>query len=99
MLFSARGLFQTRIISLVLIALLAWPLMPAPALAQDGGALLTAAATPAANDTSQVDPDGPQVDSRNQQANNSGPGATKDPDISWKRFPIRVLEDQKDLWL
>jgi membrane-associated phospholipid phosphatase len=74
---------------------MAWPLMLAPALAQDGAPSLTAAVS----DPSQVDPGVPQTDSGNQQANTSGPGATKDPDISWKHFPMRVLEDQKDLWL
>jgi membrane-associated phospholipid phosphatase len=33
------------------------------------------------------------------QTNSSGPGATFDPDISWKHMPMRVLQDQKALWL
>ena len=93
--FSARSLLRAKIISSAITALMAWPLMMVPALAQDGAPSLTAAAS----DSSQVDPGVPQTDSGNQQANTSGPGATKDPDISWKHFPMRVLEDQKDLWL
>jgi membrane-associated phospholipid phosphatase len=39
------------------------------------------------------------ADSGVPQSNTSGPGATKDPDITWKHMPMRILEDQKDLWL
>lgn len=35
----------------------------------------------------------------NTQQNTTGTGATKDPDISWKHLPKRILEDQKDIWL
>jgi len=93
--FSARSPLRTRIISSAIIAVMVWPLTMAPALAQDARGLITAAA----NESSQADPGVPQASSGNQQANTSGPGATKDPDISWKHFPMRVLEDQKDLWL
>jgi membrane-associated phospholipid phosphatase len=43
--------------------------------------------------------DAPAADPRIPQSNTSGPGATKDPDITWKHMPMRILEDQKDLWL
>lgn len=35
----------------------------------------------------------------NTQQNTTEPGATQDPDITWKHMPMRILEDQKDLWL
>lgn len=54
----------------------------------------------------QKDSPSPQVQSEdsaanphNTQQNTTGTGATKDPDISWKHLPKRILEDQKDLWL
>jgi len=55
--------------------------------AADSAETAAATATPAA-----ADPGVPQ-------SNTSGPGATKDPDITWKHMPMRILEDQKDLWL
>jgi membrane-associated phospholipid phosphatase len=49
--------------------------------------------------TREADSSMPTADPRIPQTNTSGTGATKDPDISWKHMPMRVLEDQKDLWL
>lgn len=46
-----------------------------------------------------ADADTPAADPSVPQSNTSGPGATKDPDISWKHMPMRMLEDQKHLWL
>ena len=56
--------------------------------------------TMASADVSEADPGVPsESDPGIPQTNTSGTGATKDPDISWKHFPMRILEDQKDLWL
>jgi hypothetical protein len=85
----------------VVVALLAWPLTIATALAQDGGPSLAAAydSSEVGLSIPQADPGDGQADSSTPEGNVSGPGATKDPNISWKHFPMRVLEDQKDLWL
>ncbi|HZP32666.1 MAG TPA: phosphatase PAP2 family protein [Candidatus Acidoferrales bacterium] len=69
---------------LIIIALLS---LPAIARAQDDKT-----STPAAQQDSAANP-------HNVQQNTTGTGATKDPDISWKHLPKRILEDQKDLWL
>jgi membrane-associated phospholipid phosphatase len=104
---STTGSLQKSFISLVITALLAGPLALAT-LAQDAGQVPsgTANASSAADQTkSQPDPGvpqaagKPQTDPNTPRGNVSGPGATKDPEISWKHFPMRVLEDQKDLWL
>jgi hypothetical protein len=91
-----RSLLRKRFIVLVSTALLTWPLTIATALAQEGGPSLTVAA----KDVSEADPSvPPEPDPGIPQANANGSGATKDPDISWKHFPMRILEDQKDVWL
>lgn len=51
------------------------------------------------NPPTQVQSEDSAANSHDTQQNTSGPGATKDPEISWKHFPMRVIEDQKDLWL
>jgi membrane-associated phospholipid phosphatase len=85
----------------VVVALLIWPLTIATACAQDGGPLLAAAtdASEAGPGVSQAESGNPQTDPSTPPGNVTGPGATKDPEISWKHFPMRVIEDQKDLWL
>jgi membrane-associated phospholipid phosphatase len=85
---------RKKIIFLLMMAFLALPLVSATTNAQDaaeppnGGASKT-----------QADQTSSQTDSTKVQQNTSGPGATKDPEISWKHMPMRVLEDQKDVWL
>jgi membrane-associated phospholipid phosphatase len=55
---------------------------------------------PAADSGTTAAEDGtPASDPGLPQTNTSGPGATFDPDISWKHMPMRVLQDQKALWL
>jgi len=99
-LFSARNVLTKRNCSLAVFALLVWSLTIATAAAQQGGPSLTVA-----SDSSEAGPGVPQADPGDPQTpstppgNVSGPGATKDPEISWKHLPMRVLEDQKDLWL
>jgi len=51
--------------------------------------------SPSTQDASQDSAANPH----NTQQNTTGTGATKDPEITWKHLPMRVLEDQKDLWL
>jgi membrane-associated phospholipid phosphatase len=80
---------------LTTLTLLAWLLAAATARAQDP----TEAPNRTASSGAQADRGGSQTDSTNVQQNTSGPGATKDPEISWKHMPMRVLEDQKGLWL
>ncbi len=90
------SLLRKRSIVLVGAALLTWPLTMSTALAQDDGT----SSIVAASGSSEVDPSIPsEPDPSIPQANTNGTGATKDPDISWKHFPMRILEDQKDLWL
>jgi membrane-associated phospholipid phosphatase len=90
----ARSMLRKKSIFLVSAAFLAWPLTMAEA--QDGGPSLTMAAS----NVSEADPGLPSgPDPGIPQANANGTGATKDPDITWKHFPMRILEDQKDLWL
>jgi len=99
-LLSAREVPTKRNCSLAVFALLVWSLTIATAAAQQGGPSLTVA-----SDSSEAGPGVPQADPGDPQTpstppgNVSGPGATKDPEISWKHLPMRVLEDQKDLWL
>jgi membrane-associated phospholipid phosphatase len=69
---------------LIIAALLALPVMGR---AQDDA--LSAQAT---SQDSAANP-------HNTQQNTTGTGATKDPEITWKHMPMRILEDQKDLWL
>lgn len=57
------------------------------------------AALNADSGTREADSSVPTADPGIPQTNASGTGATKDPEISWKHMPMRVLEDQKDLWL
>jgi membrane-associated phospholipid phosphatase len=102
----ATSLLRKRSIFFVTAALLTWSLTTATAIAQDAGPSLTwassdsAASDAAASDVSEAVPGiPPEADPGIPQSNTSGPGATKDPDISWKHFPMRILEDQKDLWL
>lgn len=78
--------------------------MAASAHAQDDGFSVSVSVSVSSTDASQADPGIPagnpgipQADPGNSSANE--PGATSDPDISWKHFPVRVLEDQKELWL
>jgi len=89
------GSVRKNFIWLMTMALLVWPLVSATARAQDS----TEGPKGAASKEVQADPGGSQTNSTDVQQNTSGPGATKDPEISWKRMPMRVLEDQKDLWL
>ena len=98
---SPRKVSARTDVYLVLVALLVWPLTIATARAQDSGPLLAAAtdASEAGAAVPQADPGNPQNDPSTPSGNISGPGATKDPEITWKHFPMRVLEDQKDLWL
>jgi hypothetical protein len=76
--------------------------------ANDGSELVQGAqqagAGTAQADSSQTDAAAPQTEPGTPQAdptrqNASGGGATKDPEISWKHFPMRWLQDQKDFWL
>ena len=87
-------------LSLVVVALSLGPLTIVRALAQDVRTSLTASSdTSEAGPGQQTDPGNSPPDPNTPKGNLSGPGATKDPEISWKHFPMRVLEDQKDLWL
>ena len=47
----------------------------------------------------EAGPNMPAADPGIPQGNTNGSGATKDTDISWKHLPMRVLGDQKELWL
>jgi membrane-associated phospholipid phosphatase len=99
-LLSAKQIRTKKNISLVVVALLFWPLTIVRALAQDAGpSLMAASDSSEAGLDQQSDPPNPQPEPGTPTGNVSGPGTTKDPDISWKHFPMRVLEDQKDLWL
>jgi membrane-associated phospholipid phosphatase len=98
---SATSLLRKRSIFFVSVAILTWPLTMVTALAQDAGPSVTwESSDVAASDASEAVPGIPaEADPGIPQTNTSGTGATKDPDISWKHFPMRILEDQKDLWL
>jgi membrane-associated phospholipid phosphatase len=101
--------------SFAVAALLACPLTVALAHAQGDAPPVTLAASasealpsPPAADPNlsepnpslpEANPAMPAADPSVPRTNTSGPGATRDPDISWKHFPMRVLEDQKNLWL
>jgi membrane-associated phospholipid phosphatase len=111
--FSANEWLRNKSISLLIAALLAWPLTIAAAFAQDDGPAVTAAASgpsasavqaslsaPETNATlADSDPRVPAADPGVPQGNANGTGATHDSDISWKHLPMRVLQDQKNLWL
>ncbi len=81
---SKRRLWNNLIIAAVLVL----PLIVLPLIGQ-------------AQDTPSTDtiPETSQSNAGNTQQNTTGPGATKDPDITWKHITMRILEDQKDLWL
>jgi membrane-associated phospholipid phosphatase len=81
---SKRRLWNNLIIAAVLVL----PLIVLPLIGQ-------------AQDTPSTDtiPETSQSNAGNTQQNTTGPGATKDPDITWKHMTMRILEDQKDLWL
>jgi membrane-associated phospholipid phosphatase len=99
---SARSLLRRKLLSLAITALLTSPLTIAAALAQDGGAPVTLAASDGSEaglSAAKADPRPSAADPGVPQTNTSGHGSTKDPDISWKHMPMRVLEDQKALWL
>lgn len=103
---EAPRLLRQKLIYLAITALLASPLLTATALAQDSGQPLAPAVSDGSaggsgvpqTDAGNPRPD-PQSDPKIPPGNVTGPGATKDPEISWKHFPMRVIEDQKDLWL
>jgi membrane-associated phospholipid phosphatase len=105
----AANLLRKEVITLVVMVLLALPLTKTTALAQDDGPSFTATANGRSEADSSVleanptapsaDPGIPQADPAGPRANTHGTGATKDSDISWKHFPMRILEDQKELWL
>jgi membrane-associated phospholipid phosphatase len=100
--FFAKSLLQKKYISFLIVSFLAWPIMAATTLAQDDSPSFTAAAIDVSDTDSSApsaDPRFPQPDPGNPQANSNGTGATIDPDISWKHLPMRVLQDQKELWL
>jgi membrane-associated phospholipid phosphatase len=67
--------------------------------AKDDTAIAVADSAEATDATGAPTADMPTAGPGVPQTNTSGPGATRDPDISWKHFPMRILEDQKDLWL
>jgi len=99
---SAKSLLPKKYLSFLIVSFLAWPIMAATTLAQDDSPSFTAAAIDVSDTDSSVpsaDPRFPQPDPGNPQANSNGTGATIDPDISWKHLPMRVLQDQKELWL
>jgi membrane-associated phospholipid phosphatase len=100
--FSLRRLLRKTYVSLLIVSFLTWPIMAATALAQDHQTSLLIAASDSAVTGPTVpgaNPGVPQPDPANPQANSHGTGATSDPDISWKHLPMRVLQDQKELWL
>lgn len=100
--FFAKSLLPKKYLSFLIVSFLAWPIMAATTLAQDDSPSFTAAAIDVSDADSSVpsaDPRFPQPDPGNPQANSNGTGATIDPDISWKHLPMRVLQDQKELWL
>jgi membrane-associated phospholipid phosphatase len=99
---SAKSLLPKKYLSFLIVSFLAWPIMAATTLAQDDSPSFTAAAIDVSDADPSVpsaDPRFPQPDPGNPQANSNGTGATIDPDISWKHLPMRVLQDQKELWL
>jgi membrane-associated phospholipid phosphatase len=99
---SAKSLLPKKYLSFLIVSFLAWPIMAATTLAQDDSPSFTAVAIDVSDTDSSVpsaDPRFPQPDPGNPQANSNGTGATIDPDISWKHLPMRVLQDQKELWL
>jgi membrane-associated phospholipid phosphatase len=100
--FSAKSLLPRKYISFLVVSFFAWPITAATVLAQDDSPSFTASAIdPSKTDSSIPDPDPriPPADPSNPQTNSNGTGATIDPDISWKHLPMRVLQDQKELWL
>jgi membrane-associated phospholipid phosphatase len=100
--FSAKRSLQQKYISFLIASFLAWPIMAATALAQGDQTSFLIATSGSADTGSTVPADNPslpQPDPANPQANSNGTGATSDPDISWKHLPMRVLQDQKELWL
>ena len=74
--------------SLIIAAVLVLPLIVLPPIGQ----AQDAPSTDTVPGTSESNPG-------NTQQNTTGPGATKDPDITWKHMTMRILEDQKDLCL
>lgn len=102
---SAIHCLRKKSISFVFAVCLACPLSVAAALAQDAGGSSATASSDAPEsvlNAAEAKPSLPEADPADPgipQTNTSGPGATNDPAISWKHMPMRVLEDQKDLWL
>jgi membrane-associated phospholipid phosphatase len=104
--FSANKWLRNKTFSLLIAALLACPLTIAAAFAQDDGPAVTPAASgpglnvPEANASlADSDPSVPTPSPGVPRGNANGTGATSDSDISWKHLPMRVLQDQKNLWL
>jgi hypothetical protein len=103
-LLSSTRLLPNKYISFLIVLFLAWPITAATALAQEdptSASITTSDAADIGPTSSSGDPDNgiPQPDPPGPQANSNSAGATDDPDISWKHFPMRVLGDQKALWL
>jgi membrane-associated phospholipid phosphatase len=100
--FFAKSLLPKKYIPFLIVTFLAWPITAAKALAQDGGPSFTVSASdPSKTDSSlpAANPGIPQTDPANPHANSNSAGVTYDPDFSLKHFPMRVLQDQKELWL
>ena len=99
---SAKRLLRNQRVLLLSVSFLAWPPIGGAALAQDEAPSSTASnseAPKADSDVPEVDPGTPQVDPASPATNVNRAGKTPDSDISWKHFPMRVLQDQKELWL
>ena len=100
--FFAKSLLPKKYIPFLIVSFLAWPITAATALAQDDGPSFTVSASdPSKTDSSlpAANPGIPQTDPANPHANSNSAGVTYDPDFSLKHFPMRVLQDQKELWL
>ena len=100
--FSEKSLPSKKVISFLIVSFVAWPITAATTLAQDDSSSFTVTSIGASEaDSSAPEPDPriPPADSPSPQANSNGAGASNDSDISWKHFPMRVLGDQKELWL